>query len=131
MLTRSKTARYLASQLVSDDHNNGQRAIKEVAAWLVSNKRQREVKFLEQDIAKYLQEENGYILAKVTTASALSNEQQQEVAESLKRKFQANFVETDFKVDQRLIGGIKIELPDGVLDNTIRRSLAKLIENIG
>ena len=131
MLTRSKTAKYLASKLATGNKQERQKAVNEVASWLVSTKRTREIKFLEQDTAKFLADDKSYVFAKITTARELSDSQKQDIASKIKNKFSAHTVEPLFLVDKSLIGGIKIEVPDGVLDGSVKRRLVKLFENIG
>lgn len=131
MLTRSKTAKYLASKLATGNKQERQKAVNEVASWLVSTKRTREIKFLEQDTAKFLADDKSYVFAKITTARELSDSQKQDIASKIKNKFSARELEPVFSVDKSLIGGIKIEVPDGILDNSVKRRLINLIENIG
>ena len=50
---------------------------------------------------------------------------------ALKKKMNAEKMKVVFLCDESLIGGIKIELPEGMLDSSVKRSLAKLVENIG
>jgi F0F1-type ATP synthase delta subunit len=43
----------------------------------------------------------------------------------------ASEVEAVFLVDKSIIGGVKVQLPNGTLDASIERKLAKIIENVG
>ncbi len=131
MPTRTQTAHYIAEKLQDSKPETRLKILNEVAAWLRSTRRTKEVKYLSLDVAKALAETSGYFFVRISTARQLDKTAQANVISSLKAKLRANQLETVFYVDPSLIGGIKIELPDGMLDNSVKRSLAKLVENIG
>lgn len=131
MPTRTQTAHYIAEKLQDSKPETRLKILNEVAAWLRSTRRTKEVKYLSLDVAKALAETSGYFFVRISTARQLDKTAQANVISSLKAKLRANQLEAVFYVDPSLIGGIKIELPDGMLDNSVKRSLAKLVENIG
>ncbi|MBP7820582.1 F0F1 ATP synthase subunit delta [Candidatus Saccharibacteria bacterium] len=131
MPSRTQTAQYLATQIKSGDPKARKIAIDRAAAWMKNAGRSKELKYLSLDVAKVLADESGYYFAKVSTANPLSSSEQKNVTESLKKKMNAEKMEVVFLCDESLIGGIKIELPEGMLDSSVKRSLAKLVENIG
>lgn len=131
MPSRTQTAQYLALQLQSKDPMARKKAIQRVAGWMKTTGRSKELKYLSLDVAKALADDSGYYFAKVSTAKPLSGTEQKNITESLKKKMNADKMEVVFLCDESLIGGIKIELPEGMLDSSVKRSLAKLVENIG
>jgi len=127
MISRTKAAEYLADQLVN---GNRAEATKAVAYWLKDNGKINELPYLIKDATNYLAENNNYYFAVITTAKELSSSEQQKIADSIKNKYNIGTIEALFLVDESLVGGIKVEFPDGVLDATVRGKLNKLIENI-
>jgi F-type H+-transporting ATPase subunit delta len=127
MVSRTKAAEYLANQLIS---GNREEAIASVAYLLKDNGKINELPYLIKDATNYLAINNGYYFVVVTTAKPLGGDQQMQISDSIKQKYEINEIETLFLVDESLIGGIKIEFPNGVLDASVRGKLNKLIENI-
>lgn len=127
MVSRTKAAEYLANQLIA---GNREEAIASVAYWLKDNGKINELPYLIKDATNYLAINSGYYFVVVTTAKPLNAVQQKNISDSIKQKYEIKDIETLFMVDNSLIGGVKIEFPDGVLDASVRGKLNKLIENI-
>jgi F-type H+-transporting ATPase subunit delta len=98
--------------------------------WLKDNGKINELPYLIKDATNYLAQNSDYYFVTVTTARQLNDSQQSKISESIKSKYQIGAIETIFLVDESLIGGVRIEFPDGVLDASVRGKLNKLIENI-
>lgn len=64
--------------------------------------------------------------ATVTVLSRLPEKTKLELAETLKKKYKAKEVHLLEKVDQRIIGGLKVKVADTVYDGTIRNTLNQL-----
>jgi F-type H+-transporting ATPase subunit delta len=127
MVSRTKAAEYLANELVN---GNRSESIQAVAHWLKDNGKINELPYLIKDATNYLAQNSDYYFVTVTTARQLNDSQQSKISESIKSKYQIGAIETIFLVDESLIGGVRIEFPDGVLDASVRGKLNKLIENI-
>ena len=65
----------------------------------------------------------------VTTAVALSEDETQKIAESLKQRFQQE-ISLATEVDETLLGGAVIRAGDNVIDGSIRGKLGKLAETL-
>ena len=127
MVSRTKAAEYLANELVN---GNRSESIQAVAHWLKDNGKINELPYLIKDATNYLAQNSDYYFVTVITARQLNDSQQSKISESIKSKYQIGAIETIFLVDESLIGGVRIEFPDGVLDASVRGKLNKLIENI-
>lgn len=69
------------------------------------------------------------IEARVTSAGELSSEQLQQIAEALGRSM-GKKVELTAEVDPSLIGGIKVQTEDRIIDGSVRGRLAALARSI-
>ena len=122
---RRKLARYAAERLLAGDAT----VIDELAALIISERREREIDLLVQDIEAELAE-HGTIVATVESARALDLATKDEIKNLLSSKTNAS--DQDVKVllresiDQALIGGFKLRTPTATLDATIAKKLNDL-----
>lgn len=65
----------------------------------------------------------------VSSAEALEPDQKNAIVAKLEEKTRKK-VEADFQIDAKLIGGVKVQLGDYVLDGTVRGSLRRLGEKL-
>lgn len=122
---RRKLARYAAERLLAGDAA----VIDELAALIISERREREIDLLVQDIEAELAE-RGTVVATVESARALDLVTKDEIKNLLSSKTNAS--DQDVKVllresiDQALIGGFKLRTPTATLDATIAKKLNDL-----
>lgn len=122
---RRKLARYAAERLLAGDAM----VIDELAALIISERREREIDLLVQDIEAELAE-RGTVVATVESARALDLATKDEIKNLLSPKTNAS--DQDIKVllresiDQALIGGFKLRTPTATLDATIAKKLNDL-----
>lgn len=69
---------------------------------------------------------HGIVEALVTLTARLDEKDRASLKEALKKKYGAKEVRIEEKVDQRLIGGMKIRIGDEVLDTSLQNSLGQL-----
>ncbi len=69
---------------------------------------------------------NGIVEATVTLTARLPEATRLELREALKKKYKAREVHMLEKVDQRLIGGMKVRVGDEVFDASVQNSLKQL-----
>lgn len=119
-LSRRKIAAYCAEQIICGDVEG---VMRELAAYLIDTKREREADLIVRDIEGVLAE-RGVILATVTTAHPLTNALRTEVEKLLG----GNTVYVREAIDQAVLGGIRIEVPGKLYDATVRRKLESLKE---
>ena len=122
---RRKLARYAAERLLAGDAT----VIDELAALIISERREREIDLLVQDIEAELAE-RGTVVATVESARALDLATKDKIKNLLSSKTNAS--DQDVKVllresiDQALIGGFKLRTPTATLDATIAKKLNDL-----
>jgi len=94
----------------------------------------RRIIFLEgicQHFRTLLRKLNNIVLAEVTSAVELTNEQRQAVVDKVKSITQAQDVELVNKLDQGLIGGVIIKVGSQVIDASLRGQLRRLSISLG
>ena len=118
-LSRRKIADYAAKRLLKGDDPD--MLMKELAAYLVSTRTTREADLLVASIEEALQR-NGVVVADVTTARPISATLRGKIERILGKKE----LYLREHIDQRVIGGVRIELPDSQFDGTIEHQLIAL-----
>lgn len=66
------------------------------------------------------------IRLKVTTAKNLQNEERKKLEQEIKQKYKASVVMSEFFVKEELLGGVRVEVEDEVLDTTYKNKLQQL-----
>lgn len=87
------------------------------------------VGFLQPILQQYqalLRERNNTVLADVTTAVELSDDQQNAICDRVKTMTGANNVELSVQVDPALIGGLIIKVGSQVIDASLRGQLRRI-----
>ena len=123
-LSRRRLARYTAEQLVNGTDRRD--LIAHLAAYLVTNKLDKQVELFTRDVATILAAEHGAVLAEVISARELSAELKTAISGFVQRTQSAKSVELVIRVDKSLIGGVIIRTPSGELDTTIKSQLKAL-----
>ncbi len=77
--------------------------------------------FLTQ-LRALIAEEKGEVTAEVVSASPMSDDQRNRLAETLKKQAGRD-VKIDMSVDERLIGGLRVKLGSKMIDTSIRSKL--------
>lgn len=129
MATRTQVAQYVASNIKSGNIADRQKAIKISANWLKKSGKSRQSEYLVRDITVEL-EKSGYLYVIVTSARQLEEKTVDYLKQYLKNIYNVNNLELDIRIDQDLIGGLKIETPVGTLDNSVKARLAKIVEGV-
>ncbi|MBR8827911.1 MAG: F0F1 ATP synthase subunit delta [Gomphosphaeria aponina SAG 52.96 = DSM 107014] len=89
----------------------------------------RRIMFLEGIGEKYLEilrKLNNTVLAEVTSAVEMSEEQKQSVSEKIKQLTGAQGVELTTRVDEDLLGGVIIKVGSQVFDTSLRGQLRRI-----
>lgn len=118
-LTRRKLAAYTADRIIRGVAVKT--VLREIAAYLVANRRTRETELLVREIEDVLAEK-GVVVADVTTAYPLSDTMRAEV----KKLVGGKTVHLREAIDESLIGGVLVDIPGQRFDGTIRRKLTAL-----
>ncbi len=116
-LSRRKIANYVADRLLAED---GQ-VIDQLAALLVHENRQHEIDLIVRNIHDAL-ESRGMVVATVSSAHPLSDE----IRSKVKDIIGGDKVLLREKIDETLIGGIKIDAAGKRYDGTVKYKLSEL-----
>lgn len=120
-LSRRQLARYTAQQIAAGDLS----IVTELAAFIVEQKRERELELIVRDIEHELHL-NGIVIADITTARPLDGVNQTSIEKVLKQLYGSTQVAIRSHVDASVIGGVKVDTAAGSFDSTVARKLTKL-----
>jgi len=68
----------------------------------------------------------GTIRAKITTAESIKSQEKRKLEKEIKEKYKAQNILSEFFEKEELLGGMRIEIGDEILDDTYRRKLQEL-----
>ena len=123
-LSRRKLAAHAATRLVAGETKNA--VLRDVAAYLIDNGRKREANLVVRDIETMLLS-HGTAIATVTSARALSKQSRLAIESFIKSSTPGTTrVVLREETDERLIGGVKLELPGSQLDASVKAKLDKI-----
>ncbi len=77
-------------------------------------------------LERIVHRENGIIKAKVTSEIKLKSGVEKEIEEFIKKKYKAKEVILELKEDKGLLGGIKIETENEIIDATLKNKIKQL-----
>ena len=120
-LSRRKIAAYYADELQAGNKD----VTKKLAAFLVENRRVRELDLIVRDIEEALAE-RGVLLADIASSRKLSAEAAKAVEAYLKKTTDVKTVKLRETVDPTLLGGVRVALPGRELDATLRHRISQL-----
>lgn len=118
-ISHRKIASFAADKLVACENVN--ELLREIAAYLIETKQVRAAGLLVAAIEDELQA-RGVVVADITSAYPLSAQLRAEI----QRLIGAKELHTREHIDQSVIAGVKIELPDSQFDDTVRHKLIAL-----
>ncbi len=79
-----------------------------------------------QALQNIFDKKTGTIRMKVTTAGKIGNEEKKRIEKETKKKYKAQSVASEFFEKAELLGGMRIEVGNEVLDATYKSKLRKL-----
>lgn len=96
---------------------------------ILDKRRESEVESIREEFAILRREEGNIVYTVVTTSEELGPEHRKALEDKL-RKSTGKAIEADYRVDSRLIGGIRVAYGNYVLDGSIRGSLTRLRDTL-
>jgi len=96
-----------------------------ILSHLVQSPRGRRIGELISFAARTVADESGRLVATVTTATALKPAQQKKLAAQLAAKYGSE-PRLDIRIDPSVVGGLKVQVGDEIVDGTIATRLADL-----
>lgn len=120
-VSRRKIAAYCADRLIAGDTS----VADQLAAYLIDERRTREVELVVRDIEAALAA-RGVMIADVASATKLSDATKKAIGAFLTETDNSKRVYLRESLDPTLLGGVRVTTPDAELDATIRRKLTTL-----
>lgn len=111
------------------DRLDADRTMRNFCGLLADKNRLGELGSIAQRYGHLLDEANGVLRGRVTTAIKLPPEKQAALRDNLRRKLGAD-MELSFVVDPEILGGMVLAVGDKVLDSSLRAQLGILRENL-
>lgn len=96
---------------------------------MLTKRRQAEIMSVRDEFISLRREHGSVSYVQVSSAEALEPDQKNAIVSKLEQKT-SKTVEADFRIDPRLIGGVKVQIGDYVLDGTVSGSLRRLEEKL-
>lgn len=122
-LSRRVIAQYVAGQLLADGNQHD--LAEQLAAYLIESRRTKELNVIMRDIQFQLSQQ-GYVTGTVTSAFALVDSTKAAIEAYAKKHTGAAHIQLDEKVDERVLGGVRIDLPGYELNATVAHHLLRL-----
>ncbi|MEI7689124.1 MAG: F0F1 ATP synthase subunit delta [Candidatus Nomurabacteria bacterium] len=79
-----------------------------------------------EELENIINKKNGIIKARVSSSEKLKEESKKEVEDFIKKKYKANEVIMEQETNPKLLGGIKIEIGDDIIDTTLSNKIHQL-----
>ncbi len=96
---------------------------------MLVKRRQSEIVSVRDEFIALRREHGSVAYVQVSSAEVLEPDQKDAIVKKLEQKT-GKTVEADFRIDPRLIGGVKVQIGDYVLDGTVSGSLRRLEEKL-
>jgi len=124
-LARRKIATFVAQQLAAG--TTAPHLARQVAAYLIEQRRTNEVELLIRDIETVLADTYDSVTLSVTSAHVLSAELAAQLVSFIEAKQPGKHaIITETVVDPELIGGVIIQTPTATFDSSIKSQLQQL-----
>lgn len=97
-----------------------------LAAYLIEERQVGSLKTIVREMQRLQLQGRDICYVHVTSAYPLSDTSKSQIAEMFKKKNQASDVVLEETIDKSVIGGVRCETADQLLDLTVRRQLQRL-----
>ncbi len=101
---------------------------KKVIQFLVKRKLLSKTPDILECLNKIINEEDGRVVAKISSRENLNEKIKKEIVDSLTKRYSAKEIILVPSLDEKLLGGFKIEVRDEVIDLTIKNKIGELQE---
>lgn len=125
-LSRRKITNYVAEQLAA---GNTKQVIKQLAAFLIDNRRTKELELIVRDV-EYELAKRGIVLARITSAHELTTATRAAINALIKEQTGTSNIQLQQFIDPSVLGGVKVDIPGQQIDTTIARRLTTLRTNV-
>ncbi len=115
---------YLATKDKQGDELS--QAVKEAVQFLARKRLFPKSKNILLCLEKLIHQASGVVVVKVISAKPASEETRREITDLVKKRYSAKEVKLEEKIDERLIGGMRIEVNDEVIDASFKNKIDTL-----
>jgi F-type H+-transporting ATPase subunit delta len=132
MATLSNNDIARAIYLVSKEKTHGElhEVNNKIIKFLARRRLFSKTKDILERLDKIINYENQKIVVKVLSAKKLKEESKQELVFFLKKRYLIKEVTLVETIDEKLLGGIRIEVNDEIIDLTVKNKIKKLQEHL-
>ena len=81
-------------------------------------------------LEKIINKEEGILKAKVLSARKLEHDTKSHIIQDLEKRYGAKKIILEEEINEKLLGGIKIEIGDEIIDLTLKNKINKLQEHL-
>jgi F-type H+-transporting ATPase subunit delta len=99
--------------------------VKSLVSVLVDGHREALIGSLQEQFEELKREHERVVIAKVTSAQPLTDEQRRDIVAALERRY-GKRVDTEVAVDAELLGGARVQVGDQVIHASVRDALAQM-----
>ena len=121
-----------AIYLASKEHNHGDQTsfASRVVQFLARRRLLSKAPDILSRLSKIVDEHEGRVVVRVSSAVPLDQKTNKEIVEALISRYKAKEITLIENLDEKLLGGLKIEVDDEVIDLTIKNKIKKLQEHL-
>ncbi|MFA6076667.1 MAG: F0F1 ATP synthase subunit delta [Candidatus Paceibacterota bacterium] len=101
---------------------------KKVVDFLFRKRLLSKASLILSQLEKIINKEEGRVVAKVSSVEKLSHQAKVNMEQALKKRYSAKEIIIDESLDSRLLGGIKVEVNNEIIDLSIKNRIEKLQE---
>jgi len=116
--------------LASKDQSDLVQFSKQVTQFLNRKRLLSKSKDILSNLNKIINQEEGIVEIRVTSGKVLGEKEKHDLMHVLAKRYNAKDTSMIYKVDERLVGGYKIEVNDEVIDLSIKNKINKLQEHL-
>ena len=117
-----------AIYLASKDANDPELFFSGVIQFLVRRKLLPKVPNILLRLEKIINDKRGVVVVKVSSKEKISEKTNKELAQILTKRYSVKEIDLIENIDEKLLGGLKIEMRDEVIDLTLKNKIEKLQE---
>lgn len=78
------------------------------------------------EIKKIIDKEEDVVRAKISSKSKLEKGAIEDIEDFIKKRYKAKHIVLEFEINKSLLGGIKVEVGDEIIDTTLKNKINKL-----
>ncbi|HCY18048.1 MAG: hypothetical protein UR62_C0010G0008 [Candidatus Nomurabacteria bacterium GW2011_GWF2_35_12] len=130
MTTLSNNDIARAIYLVSKDKTHAElhNVINKIVSFLVRRRLLSKTEDILERLNKIINHENQKIIAKLLSAKKLKEKTKKELTSFLRERYKAKEIVFTETINEKLLGGIRVEINDEIIDLTVKNKIKKLQE---